>query len=152
MLLYNIHLISKFVNVLLTLLCRGKWCFNDPNGWCWYWHLWPGRPSGSHGFRFCYGAVLFSEKIAPGTWSLELSAYWLFGSLQLLSQCCICLNAVLVSMALIPCHNLLALLFNFNMFVGYIVILMSYVYWLYSNFNGLCSLALLKLKVGWLPF
>ena len=60
--------------------------------------MWSGGASGGNGIRFCNGAVSVSEKIAAGAWTLELSACWLFGSLQLLPQCCFCFDAILVFM------------------------------------------------------
>lgn len=56
----------------------------------------PGRSASCDGIRFCYGAVPFFEKIASCTRALELPARWLFGPVQLLPQCCICSNALLV--------------------------------------------------------
>lgn len=60
--------------------------------------MWSGRSSSSDGIRFCYGAVPFSEEIAPGAWTLELSAHGLSDIVQLLPQRCIRTDAILVWM------------------------------------------------------
>ena len=89
---------------------RGKWCFNDTDGRCWCWYMWSRRPSGSDGFRLCYGTVSLSEEITSCTRALELSAHRLHDPLQLLPQCCLCANAFLVR------APLAMLVFSVNLF------------------------------------
>ncbi|PPD90151.1 hypothetical protein GOBAR_DD12909 [Gossypium barbadense] len=59
-------------------------------------NMWSGRTASCDGIRFCDGPVPVSEKITIGSWSLELSACWLLSTLQLLSQCCFCVDAILL--------------------------------------------------------
>lgn len=86
--------------------CRGKWCIYDTNGWCWCWHQWPGRSTGSYGIWLCNGAVSIFEALASGAWSLELPAPGIHGSLQFLSQCSFCYDAFLVSLPIGICECL----------------------------------------------
>lgn len=89
--------------VLITF-DRGQWRVNDPNGRCWCRDMWAGRAPSSDGIRFCYGTVSVLEKITSGSWALELSACWLFSSVQLLPQCCLCNDVVLVCMVVLGYH------------------------------------------------
>jgi len=61
--------------------------------------MWAGRAPSCDGIRFCHGTIPVLEKIASCSRALELSACWLSSSVQLLPQCCLCVDAILVCIA-----------------------------------------------------
>ncbi|KAF5941070.1 hypothetical protein HYC85_022237 [Camellia sinensis] len=68
-------------------------------------NMWSGRAPSSDGIGFCYGTVSVFEKITFSAWALELSACWLSGSLQLLPQCCFCIDAFLGTNVALECNE-----------------------------------------------